>query len=402
MISKIKKVKLKELCLHITDGEHASVLDDLNGNYYLLSNKNIIDGNIICCDSDRKINYQTFNKINGRTKLEGGDLLISTVGTLGKTAVVPKEFNYTFQRSVGIIKTDKKLLNEYYIKYLFDTPKYQKLFKVLSKGAIQKCIFIDDLKNLEIDIFDLSYQNKIVAFLKTIDDKIDLNNKCISKLEQMMKDIYDYWFVQFDFPNEKGKPYKSSGGKMMYNEKLKREIPAIFEIKTVEDFCDIFTGKKDVNKSLDNGKYKFFSCAPEFRYSNEYLYDGKAILVSGNGSYTGRTIFVNDKFDLYQRTYAIVNKDDAQDIIEYIYLSLKTYFVLKVKGGTHGSAIPYIVYNDIANEPILYNKEIIMKFIDIVKQLLQKIVAIKNQNDKLKEYKNFVLPLLMNGQVEVK
>ena len=268
-------------------------------------------------------------------------------------------------------------------------------------GSTINHLYQRDLEQFEIDIPNYKQQTSISNILNQIELKMDINNRIIMKLESMMKDIYDYWFVQFDFPNEKGKPYKSSGGKMVYNEKLKREIPEIFGLKTVEDFCDIFTGKKDVNKSLDNGKYKFFSCAPEFRYSNEYLYDGKAILVSGNGSYTGRTIFVNDKFDLYQRTYAIVIKDDTQDIIEFIYLSLKTYFVLKVKGGTHGSAIPYIVYNDIANEPILYNKEIIMKFIDIVKQLLQKIVAIKNQNDKLKEYKNFILPLLMNGQVEV-
>lgn len=308
--------------------------------------------------------------------------------------------------STGFVTIDaNQNMNPLYLYYILTNDDTTKFLSNIANTSVSSYPSFkpNDIGEYEIEYDDdLNMQNKIVDIIKPIDDRINLNDNIINKLESMMKDIYDYWFVQFDFPNEKGKPYKSSGGKMVYNEKLKREIPAIFEIKTVEDFCDIFTGKKDVNKSLDNGKYKFFSCAPEFRYSNEYLYDGKAILVSGNGSYTGRTIFVNDKFDLYQRTYAIVNKDDIQDIIEYIYLSLKTYFVLKVKGGTHGSAIPYIVYNDIANEPILYNKEIIMKFIDIVKQLLQKIIAIKNQNDKLKEYKNFILPLLMNGQVEVK
>lgn len=350
-------------------------------------------------DTSRTLTEEGFKSAGKSAYLFPKDsIAISKSGTIGQLGIIKNEM--CGNRAVINIIVNNKMADLYYIFYLLQFKKIEIINKAV--GSIQKNLYISALEKVSINHSDLTEQVNIGKTIRLIDDKIDLNNKCISKLEQMMKDIYDYWFVQFDFPNEKGKPYKSSGGKMVYNEKLKREIPAIFEIKTAEDFCEIFTGKKDVNKSLDNGKYKFFSCAPEFRYSNEYLYDGKAILVSGNGSYTGRTIFVNDKFDLYQRTYAIVNKDDTQDIIEYIYLSLKTYFVLKVKGGTHGSAIPYIVYNDIANEPILYNKEIIMKFIDIVKQLLQKIVAIKNQNDKLKEYKNFILPLLMNGQVEVK
>lgn len=350
-------------------------------------------------DTSRTLTEEGFKSAGKSACLFPKDsIAISKSGTIGQLGIIKNEM--CGNRAVINIVVNNKMADLYYIFYLLQFKRIEIINKAV--GSIQKNLYISALEKVSINHSDLTEQVNIGKTIRIIDDKIDLNNKCISKLEQMVKDIYDYWFVQFDFPNEKCKPYKSSGGKMVYNEKIKREIPAIFEIKTVEDFCDIFTGKKDVNKSLDNGKYKFFSCAPEFRYSNEYLYDGKAILVSGNGSYTGRTIFVNDKFDLYQRTYAIVIKDDTQDIIEYIYLSLKTYFVLKVKGGTHGSAIPYIVYNDIANEPILYNKEIIMKFIDIVKQLLQKIVAIKNQNDKLKEYKNFILPLLMNGQVEVK
>ena len=106
----------------------------------------------------------------------------------------------------------------------------------------------------------------------------------------MAKQLYDYWFVQFDFPDEKGKPYKASGGKMVWNETLKREIPKDWDVRTIKDFMRIFTGKKDVSKAIP-GEYKFFSCAPEPITSNEYLYDGYAILVSGNGSYSGRVSF---------------------------------------------------------------------------------------------------------------
>ena len=403
---KTKEYQLAEL-IEVTRGT------SLKGEYYSTSGKykrmtlgNFDYNNNAFKEDKQKDNIYYIGNFDEKFILNEGDIVTplteQAIGLLGSTAFIPQSDVYIHSQDIGLIIPNKNidknfcyyLISSDFVKKQISSMAQQTKIRHTSPNKIKQCkVIIPD---------DFKYQKTVGEILRKIDIKIDLNNNMILKLESMMKDIYDYWFVQFDFPNEKGKPYKSSGGKMVYNEKLKREIPAIFEIKTVEDFCEIFTGKKDVNKSLDNGKYKFFSCAPEFRYSNEYLYDGKAILVSGNGSYTGRTIFVNDKFDLYQRTYAIVNKDDTQDIIEYIYLSLKTYFVLKVKGGTHGSAIPYIVYNDIANEPILYNKEMIMKFIDIVKQLLQKIVAIKNQNDKLKEYKNFILPLLMNGQVEIK
>ena len=89
----LKKYKLEECCLHITDGEHGSVNDDLQGDYYLLSNKNIINGNIVISKDDRKINKATFDKINKRILLEEKDVIISTVGTLGKTAIIEGNIN---------------------------------------------------------------------------------------------------------------------------------------------------------------------------------------------------------------------------------------------------------------------------------------------------------------------
>ena len=219
-------------------------------------------------------------------------------------------------------------------------------------------------------------------------------------LEAMAKQLYDYWFVQFDFPDDNGKPYKSSGGEMVYNETLKRDIPKGWEVKEIQDFCRIFTGKKDVNQASEMGQYKFFSCAPNFKYSNEKLFEGKAILVSGNGSYTGRTIFVNDAFDLYQRTYAVVSKTDL-DVLEYIFYSMLRSFVPKVSGGTHGSAIPYIVFNDIAKETILFHENVVDRFMHIIINIQKQVIDLSEQNYKLTEMRDWLLPMLMNGQVTV-
>lgn len=256
------------------------------------------------------------------------------------------------------------------------------------------------LENIQIPCSPKEIQDKIVTVLQNLDRKIEINNKINAELEAMAQAIYDYWFVQFDFPDENSKPYKSSGGKMVWNEELKRSIPNGWEVKKIEDFCRIFTGKKDVNQSLDEGKFKFFSCSPNYRFSNDKLYEGKAILISGNGSYTGRTIFIDEAFDLYQRTYACVNNSEM-NILPYLYYSITRFLSLKINGGTHGSAIPYIVYDDIAKETFAFNHNVISEFQKIVNPVLSKVISSANQVMALTSLRDWLLPMLMNGQVKV-
>ena len=143
--------KLIDYCINITDGEHCTVPNDVKGKYYLLANENIINGKIKYDDGARRISKKTFELINKRCKIEKGDVLISTVGTLGKIAVIEDEKpSYVFQRSVGIIKPNPNLLDSEFLKYALMYPRMQKILINNSKGAVQKCIFIDDLKNLLI------------------------------------------------------------------------------------------------------------------------------------------------------------------------------------------------------------------------------------------------------------
>ena len=115
------------------------------------------------------------------------------------------------------------------------------------------------------------------------------------------------------------------------------------------DCCNIFTGKKDVNQTSKDGTYRFFSCAPTTFWSEEYIYDGDAIIVAGNGSYTGRTQFYSGKFDLYQRTYAcVVQNVDFADI-RFLYYAMKAFFEPVTLGGKRGAAIPYIVKSNLTD-----------------------------------------------------
>lgn len=212
-------------------------------------------------------------------------MLISTVGTLGKLCIIEDNLNYTYtvQRSVGIIKPNQEKLKSIFLKYLLMTDSYQNLLKNTSKGAIQKCIFIDDLKSLELSIPDISTQKKIASVLSSLDEKIALNNRINARLEQMAKRLYDYWFVQFDFPNSDGKPYKSSGGKMVYNAELKREIPEGWEVKSFSNFFELGNGKD--YRHLQSGKIPVYGSGGFMCGITDFLFDGESVLFSKKGNF---------------------------------------------------------------------------------------------------------------------
>lgn len=415
----MSKCKLGDYCLRITDGEHGTVIDDVNGDYYLLSNKNIVDNKIVITEFDRKINEETYEKIDKRTKLAKNDVLISTVGTIGKTIVLSEKPNFVVQRSVGIIKPNTNLLNPYYLKYKLDTPYYQKILDFISKGAVQKCIFIFDLANLDFDAPSINYQNKIVNILKLLDDKIENNNKINEKLETIAKTIYDYWFLQFEFPNEEGKPYKSSGGKMVWNEELKREIPEGWEVKKLKEIeSNIITGKTPSTKNLNyyNGDIPFITigdirnnmhiiCTEQNLskegaeiQKNKYIPKG-AICVSCIAT-PGLVGFSTKISQTNQQINSVVCRKEYNKL--FLYFAIKDFFKFS-SGAKTGNTFANMNKEDFSNISILYPNE--KKLIDFYKKInCVNELILKNsiENQELTSLRDFLLPLLMNGQVEFK
>ena len=290
---------------------------------------------------------------------------------------------------------DNHLADPYYLYYYL---KQLDLTQLNSGTGVPSMTF-DSYYNIKVNLPNIHEQRAVGQFLSVLDDKIQLNKRINDNLEAMAKQLYDYWFVQFDFPNEEGKPYKSSGGAMVWNEKLKREIPKEWKDCKIKYFMRIFTGKKDVSKAVP-GNYKFFSCAPEPITSNEYIYDGYAVLVSGNGSYTGRVGFYKGKFDLYQRTYACVLDEEVRNI-SFLYYTLRYLFQPIYSGGKHGSSIPYIVLGDLADFRFAFNEMVCKKFVDAVKPMFDEQLLRQQEIEELTKQRDELLPLLMNGQASV-
>ena len=174
------------------------------------------------------------------------------------------------------------------------------------------------------------------------------------------------------------------------------------KIVTLDEYCLIFTGKKNANASVDGGKYKFFTCAPDALQIDSYIYDGNAIIVSGNGAYTGRTRFYSGRFDLYQRTYACTLHESINpDYIFPLYWFVKLELSKKIMGGTRGSAIPYIVMNDLAKFEFVYNNATFDTYMPVFKSLTESIQANEFENERLAELRDTLLPQLMSGELDV-
>lgn len=389
--------KLKDYCLNITDGEHGTISEDINGTYYLLNNNNITDRGIVINSGDRKISFSDYKKIHKRTKLEKGDVVIATCGTLGKTQVITDEQpNYEFSRSVGIYKCDKTKLLPYFLHYAFMNPIAQKKIINVSKGAVQKHFYIDDMAEFEIDIPSLEKQMQIVTLLKAIDAKISNNNRINAELESMAKTIYDYWFTQFDFPDENGKPYKSSGGKMVWNKELKREIPEGWGATTIGSILGDYPKTTSILRD-DYGlgsKYPIVDQSKDYicGYTDDYdnvLHMNDAIVY---GDHTNYTKYVNFDFARGADGTQIINSNE-QALPNYIlYQQILLLPVIEKGYSRHFKFLKeqYVVVPEF---------KVSQKYMDIVKCSLLKAKSIIAENQQLASLRDWLLPMLMNGQV---
>lgn len=393
--------KLMDLCFNITDGEHGTVIDDPKGNFFLLSNKNIVNGKInIDPKLDRRINESTFNKINKRTKIETNDVLISTVGTIGKTSIVEKSVNFAVQRSVGIIKTNHQKLNPYYLKYQLMTSEFQNRLKLLSKGAVQKCLFIEDLKNLEVLCPSIETQNKIAHTLKILEDKISNNNKINAELESLAKTIYDYWFLQFEFPNEDGKPYKSSGGKMVWNKELKREIPEGWAVKKLNSIANLYQPEiLPSNLMKEDGKYFVYGANGIVGRYNKFNHEQPEIAICCRGASCGNYLMTLPKSWITGNSMVVTPKDSSVTK-EYLYHSLR---YIDIKRYVTGSAQPQITRSNLDGIKVVIPPfKSLEHFSNKAEKIRNELIKNINENNELSSLRDFLLPMLMNGQVQFK
>ena len=300
------------------------------------------------------------------------------------------KFN-AYQRTYVI--TAKEGYNIDYIGYSIELALAH--LKKISQGSQTKFLTKQILDSFPIEDISLNEQNKIAHILKSLDDKIIVNNETISTLESLSKTLYDYYFLQFDFPDEKGRPYKSSGGKMEYNAELGREIPAGWKVTCLKKYIDIGNGKD--HSHLPNGDYPVYGSGGLMRRVNQFLYDKESVLIPRKGT-LNNVMLVNGPFWTVDTMYYTILKNPNS--INYVYQTVKLFNLEKLNTG---SALPSmtanIIYNlKVPDAPL----ELINEYERATKKLLSKLRTTENENRHLTALRDFLLPLLMNGQVGFK
>ena len=243
--------------------------------------------------------------------------------------------------------------------------------------VVQAGIRASDLSDLEVDLPDLPTQRRIAAVLGALDDKIEVNRKICENLEAQAQALFKAWFVDFE-------PF---GGKR----------PEGWKIYRLGDFFPVRTGKKDVNCTVNEGEYPFFSCAQDALRTNDYSFDGNAVLVAGNGDFNVK--WYNGKFEAYQRTYVLMPRDPR--LTCWLFYVIK-YNLKHITQSAQGSVIKFITKGHLENfeffAPMdLEGSKLIQKF-----QSIREFIALKERESRaLAAMRDALLPKLMSGEIAV-
>lgn len=277
-----------------------------------------------------------------------------------------------------------------------------------ASGSIQDNINIEYLTNLKLKIPLKKDQDKIADVLSALDEKIDCNNRINTELESMAKLLYDYWFVQFDFPNTDGKPYKSSGGEMIYNDVLKREIPKGWQLKHLSNIANITMGTSPTGDSLNESKegVEFFQGSTDFGWQFPTIrqYTTAPVRMAKKGDIllsvrapVGDMNIAHIDCCIGRGLAALNSKDGFDGFLFYVMQYFKTIFDRRnSEGTTFGS----ITKDDLHSLPLPYpDFELLKKYNDVVSNYNQVVFNRSMENQRLTQLRDWLLPMLMNGQV---
>lgn len=345
----------------------------------------------------------TMDKIPSRAKRKVKDK------TIIYSTVRPNQEHYGFLENPSdnfIVSTGFSTIDVYddntdekFIYYLLTQKHVTDYLHTIGENSVSSYPSInpDDIENLKFTVPDLKTQQSIAAVLSALDKKIALNKQINARLEEMAKTLYDYWFVQFDFPDANSKPYKSSGGEMVFDETLKREIPKGWQPFKLSELVTLSTGKEDANFATEQGIYPFFTCSEKILKCDVYSFDTQAILLAGNGTFSVKRF--TGRFNAYQRTYVLEPK--SKNLYPIVYFVIIDN-VIKFTSGSRGSIIKFITRGDIEHIDVVLPNDIEnMRFSEVLYTYLLQAELLEKQNYQLTQLRDFLLPMLMNGQVSV-
>lgn len=347
------------------------------------------------------------------------DIVLTTRGTVGNVAYygdsIPFE-NIRINSGMVLIRTDPKEVEPYFLYAFLRSDIFQKQVFSNGSGSAQPQLPINALKNISFPLPSIKTQLKIAAVLSALDAKIDCNNRINAELEAMAKMLYDYWFVQFDFPDANGKPYKSSGGKMVYNATLKREIPAGWQTSTIGATFRTHLGG---TPSRDNDEYwkpgevnwlssgenpSTFVVSPDEKISNIGLRNSPAKLLPQGTVILSivrhlRASILGIEAATNQSVVGIVETEKLKHCFIYPYIVREIPRLMALRTGAQQPHINKGVLDE--SLLVIPDDATLSAYTEKAAPLFLKIKNNLQQNQQLTQLRDWLLPLLMNGQVSV-
>ncbi|POA07904.1 restriction endonuclease subunit S [Staphylococcus caprae] len=350
----------------------------------------------------KKIDNFTIEEFKSGSKFQNGDTLLARITPClenGKTAYVDiledNEIAFGSTEFFVLRAIDNKL-NSQFLYYLFRTNKIRDIIiKSMTGTSGRQRAQKESILEYECEIPTIQYQRKIATILKNLDDKIEINKKLIANLDELSQTLFKRWFVDFEFPDENGNPYKSSGGEMI--DSVIGEIPKGWKISKLDKIINIKSGKRPRNKVniVDNkNKIPIIGASKIMGYTSNYL-ESEPILVMGRVGTHG----------IIQRFNNNVWPSDNTFIIKSKFM-IYTYFILiniDYKSLNRGSTQPLLSQKDIKNINIIIPKSdsLIVKYEEITNIYFKEIDVIKDQISYLIELRDTLLPKLMSGELEI-
>ena len=335
-------------------------------------------------------------------------------GLLGETATIPESGKYVQSGDVGLIIPDETKLDRRFAYYLVSSPLVKKQLGAAAQQTKIRHTSPEAIKACKVWIPEDVYTQKgIGKILDDINAKISNNVAICAELEAMAKLVYDYWFVQFDFPDKNGEPYKSSGGKMVWNDELKREIPEGWEVKHISDIAilhvDSVFPKNGVQyhhysiPSFDDGQLPAIENG-EVIASNKYVVPEMCVLVSKLNPQFKRIWPV---FSTYENAICSTEFLPIKATQTGVYclnslLNSDAFSIhLKQRASSSTGSRKRISPENCLSFTFAYNEKIFVKFDKIVKPLFEGVNKSVSEKRHLAALRDFLLPMLMNGQVKV-
>ena len=406
-----ERIVIKEIC-EVYDGPHATPKKTVDGPVYLGIDAITDDGKINAKEFAR-LSEEDYIKWTKRVTPQYGDIVFSYEATLGRYALIPKDFYGCLGRRLAIIRNVSKNIDTLWLYYYFLSPEWKQFIQSkIIKGSTVNRISVEDFPTYTVPNISIKVQRKIANILSKIDEKIALNNNINDNLEQQARLIYDYWFTQFDFPDENGKPYCSSGGKMVWNEQLKRNIPENWNVVPLLKLVSwesnsqppksefVYEPKEGYVRFIQNRDYDsdtHITYIP--RTKNLSIVDRFDILMDKYGDAGAVRYGIEGAFNVALGKICVHNPNYREYIRSFlgsdgIYKFLHNSCMASTRASLSEANLAIL-------NIVVPNEKIILDYENFLHKIRVSILKNKDETVELINLRDWLLPMLMNGQATI-